>query len=106
MLDPHKVPLPLSDRHKEWFQNNNMAHHLAEGGVIHERMTSEGVAPSSEDESPDYDGMTVAQLKAEIERRNQDYAAANEDLLPTTGKKDDLVAILVEDDEAIAESSA
>lgn len=47
----------------------------------------------------DYSAYTVKQLVAEIERRNEDDGKD----LSTTGNKGDLVARLVEDDEADAE---
>lgn len=50
-------------------------------------------------EGTDYSVFTVKQLVAEIERRNEDDAKD----LSTTGNKGDLVARLVEDDEADAE---
>lgn len=103
MLDPHKVPLPLSDAHREWFLNNNAAHHLQ--GVIAMRMQDEGysdVDPSSD--AVDYSSWTVADLKAEIERRNSEMGDDDEPL-STSGKKDELVARLTEDDEALAGGS-
>lgn len=51
------------------------------------------------EEGTDYSAYTVKELVAEIERRNE---ADGKDL-PTTGNKGDLVARLVEDDEADAE---
>jgi hypothetical protein len=99
MLDPYKVPLPLSKQHREWFENNNGAHHLAEGGVLHSRM-AEAEEP---EESVSYNNMTVAELKAEIERRNSEMGDEDEPL-STSGKKDELVQRLVDDDEALAGS--
>jgi hypothetical protein len=104
MLDPHNVPLPLSEKHREWFQNNNGAHHLAEGGVIHSRMIDEGHLDGggkSTQDSVDYNSWTVVDLKAEIERRNAEMGDEDEPL-STTGKKDELVQRLVDDDEALA----
>jgi hypothetical protein len=57
---------------------------------------NEGDAP---EEGTDYSAYTVKQLVAEIERRNEDDGKG----LSTTGNKGDLVACLVEDDEADAE---
>jgi hypothetical protein len=51
------------------------------------------------EEGTDYSTYTVKQLVAEIERRNADDGKD----LSTTGNKGDLVARLVEDDEADAE---
>lgn len=50
------------------------------------------------DEAPDtaYAGQKVAELKAEIERRNEGRDEA--DLIPSDGKKADLVAALEADD--------
>jgi hypothetical protein len=99
MLDPHKVPLPLSDAHREWFENNNAGHHLSEGGVIHTRMQDEGHV--SDEGAVDYSSWTVVDLKTEIERRNSEMGDDDEPL-STSGKKDELVARLTEDDEALA----
>lgn len=105
MLDPHKVELPLNEQQREWFLNNNMAHHLDEGGVIHTRMQDEGHNISDPTSGGvDYNSWTVADLKAEIERRNSEMDDADEPI-STTGKKDDLVARLVEDDEALSGGS-
>ncbi len=54
--------------------------------------------PKAAADSPDsgYEGMKVADLKAEIERRNEGRAEA--DLVPAEGLKADLVAALVADD--------
>jgi hypothetical protein len=48
-----------------------------------------------------YDGMKVADLRAEIERRNEGRGEA--DLLSPEGRKADLIAILQADDSARAE---
>ena len=48
-----------------------------------------------------YEAMKVAELRAEIERRNADRDEA--DQVPTDGKKADLVAALQLDDDARAE---
>lgn len=49
-------------------------------------------------EAPDdYESMKVADLKAEIARRNE--GRADDDQIPATGNKDDLVAALAADDE-------
>lgn len=112
MLDPHKVPLPLSDAHREWFLNNNGAHHLEEGGVLHARLAEASLEAEDEpdknnapDEGVDYNSWTVPDLKAEIERRNSEMSDEDEPL-STSGKKGDLVALLIADDEALAEGSA
>lgn len=48
-----------------------------------------------------YEGMKVADLKAEIDRRNEGRGEA--DLLSSDGKKADLVAVLEADDAARSE---
>jgi hypothetical protein len=48
-----------------------------------------------------YEAMKVAELKAEIERRNEDRDEV--DLIPVDGKKADLVAALQLDDDAHTE---
>jgi len=51
---------------------------------------------TSKSEGPDYAGMHKAELVQEIEQRNADRA--EDDQLPTSGSKDDLVKRLQEDD--------
>lgn len=54
---------------------------------------------SSEDgNGGDYSDFKAADLKAEIERRNE--GRGEDDLIPTTGNKAELIAALVADDEA------
>lgn len=50
----------------------------------------------SDDSGSGYDGLKVDELKAEIERRNEGRDDA--DLIPTDGKKADLIAALEADD--------
>lgn len=65
-------------------------------GELFETYDGDGSEPNS------YAAMRVADLKAEIDKRNQDREEA--DLLPAEGKKADLIAVLEADDED-AESS-
>lgn len=58
-----------------------------------------------EDDNAPYEAWTVPQLKEEIGRRN-DAKAEGEDLLPTTGVKADLVAVLEDDDEERKQAGA
>lgn len=52
--------------------------------------------PAGEPAGPDYSSMTVSDLRAEIDRRNE--GRAEEDLIPADGLKADLVAALEADD--------
>lgn len=56
----------------------------------------QGFAPVEDDASGGYEGQTVADLRAEIDRRNEGREEA--DRIPTDGKKADLVAALQADD--------
>jgi hypothetical protein len=51
-----------------------------------------------DDSSAAYESMKVAELKAEIDKRND--GREDDALLPVEGKKDDLVAVLEADDES------
>lgn len=58
-------------------------------------LTSDEVDDNVEDGG--YESMTVADLRAEIESRNE--GREEEDLIPSDGKKADLVAALAADDD-------
>lgn len=60
----------------------------------------EGSAPAEDDESP-YSGLKVADLKAEVEKRNTDRED-DAKVSPESDKKADLIAALVADDESQA----
>lgn len=62
-----------------------------------ERLVSEGWKPADEAAAGGYAAMKVADLRAEIERRNEGREEA--DRLPDDGRKADLIAILEADDE-------
>lgn len=62
-----------------------------------ERLVSEGWRPADEPAAGDYEAMKVADLRAEIARRNKDRHEA--DCLPDDGRKADLIAVLEADDE-------
>lgn len=62
-----------------------------------ERLRAGGYRPADEPTGGGYAAMKVADLKAEIERRNKDRLAA--DQLPDDGRKADLIAALETDDE-------
>lgn len=53
-----------------------------------------------------YEGWDPAKLKAEIRKRNKDREAEDLDPLPTTGRREELVERLLQDDREIAESQA
>jgi hypothetical protein len=61
-----------------------------------------GSVPSGGEETDQsYEDMTVAELKAEIDRRNSD--PDREEALSKSGNKDDLIATLEEDDDSADE---
>jgi hypothetical protein len=73
--------------------------------MVAERMEAEAQVeqprPATlEEEQPDYESMTTAELQKEIQRRNQEYGLS----LPTVGKKDRLMQVLRDDDKAAAET--
>lgn len=62
-----------------------------------------GAPETPEDELPDYDEMTVDQLKAEIDARNEGVDPESDEYVKPEGKnKPQLIAALVADDEAHA----
>jgi hypothetical protein len=52
------------------------------------------VPVESEEDDASYDNWTVADLRAEIDRRNKEFGTT----MSTSGKRDDLVSRLTEDD--------
>lgn len=61
------------------------------------RLQSQGWRPADTPPGGGYEAMTVADLRAEIARRNAGRDEA--DRLPTDGRKADLIAVLETDDE-------
>lgn len=61
------------------------------------RLLSDGWRPADTPPGGGYEAMKVADLKAEIARRNAGRGEA--DRLPTDGRKADLIAVLETDDE-------
>lgn len=79
-------------QHGFYPQQNGGPHEPPKGAKLEEPT----VASESEDEG--YAGWTKVELQAEIDNRNE--MRDEEDHLPRTGNKDDLIAVLEEDDEA------
>lgn len=104
MRYPDKMDRPLSDDDRRWLRGNNM-------GTIADRFDAEdGLLDESEEEAEEvkprnYSGMTVKQLVAEINDRNEEIR--NDDpeaeLISTEGKKRDLIDRLKQDDDSIVE---
>jgi hypothetical protein len=69
-----------------------------EHGLTHLRQDGEGGGAS---ESTDYSDMTVAQLRDEIDSRNE--SREDDDALTKSGTKDELIARLEEDDSSDGE---
>lgn len=61
------------------------------------RLLADGWRPADTPPSGGYEAMTVADLRAEIARRNAGRDGA--DRLPADGRKADLIAVLETDDE-------
>lgn len=94
MRYPEQMKRPLGDDDREWLKANNRAH------LIEQFDAEDGQTPAQ-----DYYSMNVADLKAEIERRNEEIEADDEKL-SLDGKKADLIKTLEADDEALANSEA
>lgn len=106
-----EFPLPLSDENREWLQARSKDTMIAAldrewaNQEYHERVMAERAAEADEseveaaeeDEDPDYDNWTVAELTGEIEERNKEEG--RETPISTQGKKAELVARIREDDE-------
>ncbi|MGO1562617.1 MAG: SAP domain-containing protein [Actinomycetaceae bacterium] len=62
-----------------------------------ERLIGDHLVDSTEPEADGYGALTVADLRGEIEQRNEGREEA--DLIPSDGKKADLIAALEADDD-------
>lgn len=103
-----KMDRPLSDDDRRWLYENNF------GDVADRFDREDGVGeyeeqePEPEPEKINYSGMTVPELRAEIESRNREIADQDPpgEPMSTDGEKADLINQLKEDDAAIAEAAA
>lgn len=98
---------PLSDDDRRWLYENNFE------DVADKFDREDGVGEYDQEEVEEqeqprnYSGMTVAELKAEIDARNKEIADQDPpgEPLSTDGKKAALINRLKEDDAAIAEAA-
>lgn len=108
MRYPDQMDRPLSDDDRRWLYENNFGdvadHFDREDGVgEYEEAESE-----PEPEKVSYSGMTMSELKAEIDDRNRELAEQDPpgEPLSKDGKKADLINRLKEDDAAIEAAAA
>lgn len=109
MRHADKMDRPLSDDDRRWLYENNF------GEIADQFDREDGVGEyentqlaEPEPEKPSYSGMTVPELKAEIESRNKEILDQDHpgEPLSVDGKKADLINRLKEDDAAIEAAAA
>lgn len=87
--------------------NRALAGDPATGNVIRDNTGVDGQTPEGAPAPAEtYEGWKADDLKAEIRKRNKEREAEELDPLPTSGRREELVERLLQDDREIAESQA